>query len=251
MAALPPSARDESRTGKGNKHRQECRCHTSKTQPRAAVLQLFHRKEFMAEPRNMAIDHSWKPDLGARGMNHEFKNGEYVEVSYTQREFPKFKYHADYVHDKKDGVEYPFTTQAQLVNNAEEEAELGAGWKDSPADYGIVTAPDAEEVSKRKRAKAATGSNWRAATSLPAVSVSEHHIAFLQSQGMDISSLAQAYTFLATLTSTQMKSFMEEAASWKNGSSAGKGANGASAQTQAGAAVVHEKVKKSKERARA
>lgn len=210
----------------------------------------------MAEPRNMAVDHSWDTDLGARAANHEFRNGEYVEVPYIQQDFPKFKYHADYVHDKKEGVEYPFTAQAQLVNNAEEEAELGGGWKDSPADYGMVTAPDEEEVSKRKRAKAATGANWRSATSLPAVSINQHHLAFLQAQGMEINSLAQAYTFLATLTSTQMKSFMDEAAVWNGKAQPAAGVTDES-KTQPGASVRHESAepktarRKSKERVRA
>src|SRR5215475_13335588 len=98
----------------------------------------------MAEPKNLPIDYRWKPELGVRDKSHELKNGEYVEVEYEHKEFPKFKYHAAYVHQKEPGVEYPFTAHAQVVNHAGEEAELGSEWKDSPGGHQIVTAPDAE-----------------------------------------------------------------------------------------------------------
>jgi len=170
----------------------------------------------MAEPKNLPIDYRWKPELGVRDKSHELKSGEYVEVQYEHQEFPKFKYHADYVHQKEEGVEYPFTANAQVVNNAKEEAELGEEWKDFPGEHKIVTAPDAEEVASRQRKSAAAGANWRAAASLPAVVISDHHVAFLRAQGMNISGLSEAYAFLATLTSAQMKSLLDEAAGWSD-----------------------------------
>ena len=168
----------------------------------------------MPEPKNLPIDYRWKPELGVRDRNHALKNGEYVEAEYEHQEFPKFKYHADYVHDKEDGVEYPFTAQAQLVSSAKEEAELGPEWKNFPAEHNIVTAPDAEEVAGRRRKSAAAGANWRAAASLPAVTITDRHVAFLRAQGMNISSQPETYAFLATLTSAQMKSFLNESIVW-------------------------------------
>src|SRR5262249_36513214 len=85
----------------------------------------FAKDKTMPEPRNLPIDYRWKPELGVRDRNHVLKNGEYVEIEYAHKEFPKFKYHPDYVHVKEEGVEYPFTAHAQLVNSAVEEAELG------------------------------------------------------------------------------------------------------------------------------
>jgi hypothetical protein len=168
----------------------------------------------MAEPKNLPIDYRWRPELGVRDRNHVLKNGEYVEIEYEHKEFPKFKYHADYVPVKEEGVEYPFTAHAQLVNSAVEETELGPEWKDFPAEHNIVTAPDAEEVASRQRKSAAAGANWRAAAALPAVTITDHHVAFLRAQGMNISSLPEAYAFLATLSSAQMKSLLDEAEAW-------------------------------------
>lgn len=46
--------------------------------------------------------------------------------------YPKYKYHAE--------------KAAVIVNDEEQEAELGEGWADSPADHGIITQPSEEQA---------------------------------------------------------------------------------------------------------
>jgi len=57
-------------------------------------------------------------------MDHE------IQVE-TAKVYPRYMYHPDYE---------PF-----VVTSAEEEAEL-KGWYDSPADYGVFTAPSADQM---------------------------------------------------------------------------------------------------------
>ncbi len=47
-------------------------------------------------------------------------------------DYPKFKYHA--------------TKAARIVNDDAEEQELGAEWKDSPAEFGVITCPSVEDL---------------------------------------------------------------------------------------------------------
>lgn len=47
-------------------------------------------------------------------------------------QYPKFKYHA--------------TKAARIVNDDAEEQELGSEWKDSPAEFGVITCPSAEDL---------------------------------------------------------------------------------------------------------
>lgn len=54
---------------------------------------------------NLPLDKNWKPDVGARGQNHVYRDGEYVEVPYVFQEYPK-------------------QVGDQVVENAEQEAEL-------------------------------------------------------------------------------------------------------------------------------
>ena len=46
--------------------------------------------------------------------------------------YPKFKYHPEYV-------------QGTVVNDETEEAALGEGWFDSPAEFGIETHPSVDK----------------------------------------------------------------------------------------------------------
>lgn len=169
----------------------------------------------MPDPKNLPVDYKWKPEFGTRTGSHQFTNGEYVETTYSHQEYPKLKYHADYIHNKRDGVEYPPTAHAQLVNSAEEEVELGEDWKDSPGEHGIQTAPDAEGQAVLNRQRLAEASNWRSAPGAPAAQVGQKHLAFLQAQGMNVKDMVEAYAFLATLTGAQMKTFMAEVDAWE------------------------------------
>lgn len=49
--------------------------------------------------------------------------------------YPTWKYHA--------------TAGALLVQSLEEEEALGAGWADSPAAFGVITAPSVDEKRQR------------------------------------------------------------------------------------------------------
>ncbi len=48
-----------------------------------------------------------------------------------EKVYPRYKYHPDY--------------EPIIVQNEEEEDEL-EGWHDSPADYGVFTAPSADQL---------------------------------------------------------------------------------------------------------
>lgn len=52
------------------------------------------------------------------------------------KEYPKAKYHP--------------THGCVCVDNAFEEKELGAGWYDTPGDFGVVTAPSQAQLRKVK-----------------------------------------------------------------------------------------------------
>jgi phenylacetate-coenzyme A ligase PaaK-like adenylate-forming protein len=73
------------------------------------------------------------PDLGIKGKPHIFEEGKYREAPYLHKVYPKAKYHRDFVLHQKPGKEYGFNEVAQIVNSAEEEAKLGAGWADTRA----------------------------------------------------------------------------------------------------------------------
>src|SRR5437588_12853223 len=96
------------------------------------------------ELKNLPIDHKWHDTgtLGAMAKPHTYLDGEYVETSYDRNagEYPKMKYHEDFVANPKDGIEYAFTELPQIVHSREEEADLGADWKDSPGAVGVITA---------------------------------------------------------------------------------------------------------------
>lgn len=161
---------------------------------------------------NLDITKDFYPDLGIKGKSHVYEEGKYREAPYLHKVYPKAKYHRDFVLVQKPGKEYGFNEVAQMVNSAEEETKLGADWKDSPGEFGIVTAPNAEQISEKKRGQ---GSSWRAATELPP-EVTMHHVRFVRAQGMThINDVAELYTFLGTLGSAQMADFMREAATWK------------------------------------
>jgi len=149
---------------------------------------------------------------------HVFENGKYVKVdNFIPGEYPKAMYHADYVHNKKDGVEYGLTESAVTVNNRAEEEALGPEWKPSLIAHGIITAPDAEHLAKQKAEKSKAGANWRAALgAVPNEDLGQKHIDFLQANGMpEIKTLAELYNFAAKFTGQQMRSFLAEVAAWK------------------------------------
>lgn len=54
----------------------------------------------------------------------------------TDPNWPKAKYHE--VHG------------GAVVNSAEEEEALGEGWYDSPADFGVITAPSQAQLRKQE-----------------------------------------------------------------------------------------------------
>src|SRR3954467_9496403 len=115
--------------------------------------------------QNLPIDHKWHDltQFGNMAKPHVFAEGEYLDIGVqTQNEYPKVKYHADFVAFPKDGQEYGFTELPQVVHDREEEEALGSDWKNNPADFGIVTAPDAAHSQAQKRARSAAGANWRA-----------------------------------------------------------------------------------------
>lgn len=150
--------------------------------------------------------------IGERAKNHVYRDGEYVAVDYVHQEFPKVKYHADFVYQKNEGILYSFTESSQLVNNRQEEQELGDGWKDSPAAFGIVTQPDEKAVAMQRLADAKKGGSWRKGANIPDESVTENHLEFARSNGVpNLSSMGDLYKFLATLTAAQMRDFMKEA----------------------------------------
>lgn len=158
--------------------------------------------------KNLPLEKDFYPDQGVMGKPHAFVNGSYEEKPYIHQEYPKAKYHADYVHDQKPTKEYGFNECAQIVNSKDEEDKLGPEWKDGPS---MITAPSAQDVS---RVKKEIGSSWRAAAALPET-VTEYHVQFVQSQGMShITNVIELYKFLGGLSSAQMNDFMKEAAAW-------------------------------------
>jgi len=56
--------------------------------------------------------------------------------------YPSFRYHA--------------TEEPKIVNSPEEEKELGKGWEDSPAAFGIETAPGVKPDPAIAKARKAT-----------------------------------------------------------------------------------------------
>jgi hypothetical protein len=163
--------------------------------------------------KNLPLETDFYPNQKAPKAQdgpHEYRDGEYVTVPAPAAKYPKVKYHADYIHQPKADKILGYTEAPQLVNSEAEENKLGADWKDAPQ---MITAPNAEQVSEKKRIE---GTNWRAAASLPSETVNEHHVMFAQSQGMtNIATVIDLYKFLATLTGAQMQSFMKDAAAWK------------------------------------
>lgn len=150
---------------------------------------------------------------GPMGKNHVYADGEYTERPYIHQDFPKMKYHADYVHDQKPGTLYSFTESAQLVNNPEEEKALGEEWKNSPADFGIVTQPDTKSVQLKRLEEAKQGQSWRKGANIPNEEVNESHLEFARQSGVpNLEGLGDLYKFLATLTVPQMRDFMKESA---------------------------------------
>lgn len=57
-------------------------------------------------------------------------------------EYPKYMYHT--------------TEEPTVVNNPDELKELGPDWAESPAAFGVETAPSAESIAAAKRKAAAT-----------------------------------------------------------------------------------------------
>lgn len=161
---------------------------------------------------NLPLDKDFYPDLGVRGKPHVYTEGRYVAADYVHKDYPKAKYHKDFVVNQRLGKEYGFNEVAQMVNSPEEEKALGDGWKDSPLEHGIVTAPNVSQIGEKKRAQ---GSSWRAAAELPP-EVTMHHVEFIRSQGMThIHNVQELYEFLGKLGSAQMQDFMREAEGWK------------------------------------
>lgn len=153
--------------------------------------------------------------LGERAKNHDFVDGEYVAKPYIHQPYPKMKYHPEYVHEQKDGIVYGFTECAQQVSSEEEEKALGQDWKDSPAAFGIVTAPDTRMVGLRRLEEAKQSGQWRKGANIPKEQVTEKHLEFAQANGVpNLETLGDLYGFLAKLSSAQMRDFMKEAAEW-------------------------------------
>jgi hypothetical protein len=153
-----------------------------------------------------------------RKVPHVFDGKTYVkDENFTPGKYPKMKYHADYIHPQKEGVEYSITQSPILVHSAKEERELGDEWKDSPTEHGIITAPDADQVKARRAEQVKAGANWRAALpNAPDADLGQRHIDFLQAQGMaDLKTMGDLYAFVGKFTGAQMKSFMAEVAAWK------------------------------------
>ncbi len=98
------------------------------------------------------------------------------------------------------------------MNSAEEEEELRAQGFGTLAETGIITAPDAKEVQKRK---AISASDWRAAAGVPANDITDDHVKFLQANGRpDIQSVGDVYTLLSKFTGAQMKAFLVDTQNW-------------------------------------
>jgi hypothetical protein len=74
-------------------------------------------------------------------------NMQFPETDYqnpynpAEHPYPKAKYR---IVSKDDGSR---TLQSTTVQNAKQEAKLSDEWKDSPADFGIETAPAAPEIA--------------------------------------------------------------------------------------------------------
>lgn len=152
---------------------------------------------------------------GPMGKNHKFVDGEYIETPYIHVEYPKMKYHPDYVHEQKPGTAYGFTESAQLVNNPEEEKALGTDWKDTPGEVGKITAPDAKTVSIRRAEEAKEAGKWRKGANIPQEQVTDMHLEFARANGVpNLEGIADLYKFLATLTGAQFRDFMQEASEW-------------------------------------
>lgn len=181
----------------------------------------------MAEKgKNLPVDYRWHDNslLGAMAKPHQYINGEYIEIpNFESVEFPKMMYHPDYVHNRRPDIEYGFTQLPQLAETESEAKALREkGFKDSPREAGVVTLPDAEAQQKRRAEVAAAGRDWRAHLPNAAPGVSEVHLRFLQSQGVEVQTLADAYAFLAKFTSQQMNQFMLDAKEWERGQAKGK-----------------------------
>lgn len=135
---------------------------------------------------------------------HIYRNGKYEEVEggYTYSPYPKIKYHAN---------ESPIQ-----VNDAAEEDALGDDWRDSPADHGIITAPDVKEIQRQRIAEANANADWKKVLPAQSVALTEHHVSFLQAAGLsDVANIEGVYAFLAKLNSAQQSKFMADAALWK------------------------------------
>jgi hypothetical protein len=169
----------------------------------------------MAQVKNLPLETDFYPNHTKPkeyDRPHVFVNNEYVSQAPPASEYPKVKYHKDFVPNPVNGKDYGFNQVAQLVNNAEDEKRLGDDWKDSPADHGIVTAPNQQEVDEKRRSSAA---DWKAAAKLPGETVTERHIEFVQSQGMiQVTNIVELYKFLGELTGSQMTQFMKDAQAW-------------------------------------
>jgi hypothetical protein len=150
-----------------------------------------------------------KPKAQDRPHIYDTNEREYVEADYVAKEYPKAMYHPDYIHEKKADRDYSFTECAQLVNSSKEEKSFIAdGWLESPQ---CVTSPNAEQVAKKAREDSI---NWRKAAQLPYEGINERHIAFAQSQGLDIKSMADLYSLLKDFSGSQMQSFQRDAKKW-------------------------------------
>lgn len=65
----------------------------------------------------------------------------YVEAKGTKHgvvsEYPKFKYHPD-------------VPAGVVVDDMEEEADLGEGWVNSPAEFGVESCPQRDKLAEAK-----------------------------------------------------------------------------------------------------
>lgn len=163
--------------------------------------------------KNLPVDQKWNDTapLGNMAFNHDFVDGEYVKKDYAHEEYPKMMYHADYLAHPTPGQELSFTQQAQRAENADEETKLcDDGFSDSLAKLGIVTAPDAADELKKRKAAAAAGSDWRKSVNGGRPPIGEAHLEFLKAAGAQVETLADVYTFLAQMSSQQMNAFLAE-----------------------------------------
>jgi len=170
--------------------------------------------------QNMPTDYNFSAEKlrepwGNMAYRHKFVDGEYVRDDSPLSEYPKAKYHPDYVHEQKEGTIYGFTECAQIVNSKEEEDQLGTEWKDSPAAFGHITAPDTKAVALKRIEEAKQAGQWRKGANIPNEQVTEKHLDFARENGVpELETMADFYRFLATLTSTQMREFMKESGEW-------------------------------------